>query len=142
MAIQDAIEAIDREISKLQQVKELLGEGQEPAPAGKRRGRPIGSTNKTQAREESAPTRAKRVMSAEGKARIADAQKKRWADKRSPPIPQKKTDKKVSPPSSGMALKKLPVKKVAAKKVAAARKTAAFPTLAETSTPEAGETTA
>jgi hypothetical protein len=64
------IEQIDAEISKLQQAKLLLIEATAASGATKRRpGRP--RTSKV--------VSARRVMSAEGKARIAAAQRLRWA---------------------------------------------------------------
>ncbi len=76
----EILEAIDVEIAKLQQVRAMLA-GSADAISGletlaKRRGRPKGSGNKSAA---PAKKSAKRVMSAEGKARIAAAQKARWA---------------------------------------------------------------
>ena len=74
MANKEVIAAIDKEINRLQQARDILaGEEEEIAPRGrnlakqvikKRVGRPAGS---------------KRVLSAEARKRIADAQKKRWA---------------------------------------------------------------
>ena len=69
------IALIDEQISKLQQVRSLIVES---APAPKR-GRPGRSTAAAGASAKAAVTAPKRVMSAEGKARIAAAQKKRWA---------------------------------------------------------------
>lgn len=78
MQIADLIAAIDSEIERLQQARTLLAEADTTTetPTPKRGpGRPKGTrTNAT-----TAPVRKPRVMSAEGKARIAAAQKKRWA---------------------------------------------------------------
>ena len=71
MAQQALVEAIDREIAKLREVRRILADGDgEPADArssapatAKRAGRPKG---------------AKRQLSPEARARIAAAQKKRW----------------------------------------------------------------
>ena len=85
MQVQALIAALDEEIARLRQARELIGGTTEV----KRRGRPKGSTNKSAGT--SAPSKAKatraaaggarprRQMSAEGKARIAAAQKARWA---------------------------------------------------------------
>jgi hypothetical protein len=63
------IEAIDAEISRLQQVRSLLaqstGIGTKIATAGRKAGRPA--------------KKAKRTLSPEARAKIAAAQKKRWA---------------------------------------------------------------
>ncbi len=76
----EILEAIKVEIAKLQQVRAMLvGSSDaisEVESVAKRRGRPKGSVNKPAA---PAKKSAKRVMSAEGKARIAAAQKARWA---------------------------------------------------------------
>jgi hypothetical protein len=73
------IAEIDAQISKLQQARALLSGS--PASAG--RGRPKGSKNAVAA-PPAAPAKAprKRKLSAEGRKRIADAMKKRWAERR------------------------------------------------------------
>jgi hypothetical protein len=79
------IEQIDAEISKLQQAKALLT-GATSTPAKRALGRPTANN------EVSKPVvsiTTKRVMSAEGKAKIAEAQKRRWAK-------SKKADKKAA----------------------------------------------
>jgi hypothetical protein len=68
------IAEIDAQISKLQQARTLLAGT--AAPAG--RGRPKGSKNASSA----ATPRKKRKLSPEGRKRIADAMKKRWAERR------------------------------------------------------------
>ena len=73
MEVSRIISEIDAQISKLQQARALLA-GTTPA-AG--RGRPKGSKNGSAA---AAPR--KRKLSPEGRKRIADAMKKRWADRR------------------------------------------------------------
>jgi hypothetical protein len=69
------IAEIDAQISKLQQARALLAGGSVPA-ARTGRGRPKGSKNTAAA----APR--KRKLSPEGRKRIADAMKKRWAERR------------------------------------------------------------
>jgi hypothetical protein len=69
------ISEIDAQISKLQQARALLA-GTTTAPSG--RGRPKGSKNVVAA----AATPRKRKLSPEGRKRIADAMKKRWAERR------------------------------------------------------------
>jgi len=81
---------IDMQISKLQQARALLSEsGVAAGPAVKRagRGRPKGSKNsvKKGATKVTAPVAAvkpKRKLSPEGRKRIAEAMKKRWAERR------------------------------------------------------------
>jgi hypothetical protein len=72
MNTQEILSIIDGEITKLQQARALLNGHSEPAAIKRAPGRP---------KKVVAPmkTVAKRTMSAEGKARIAAAQKKRWA---------------------------------------------------------------
>ena len=87
MALQDVIAQIDAEISKLQQAKALLG-GTAAAvvPAVKKsgRGRPKGSKNavKAEAGKPEPSSKAKRRLSPEGRKAIADAMKRRWAERR------------------------------------------------------------
>jgi hypothetical protein len=72
------IAEIDGQIAKLQQARALLAEGGAAAPrAG--RGRPKGSKNLATA---AAPKTGKRKLSPEGRTRIAEAMKKRWAERR------------------------------------------------------------
>jgi hypothetical protein len=71
------LEEIDAQISKLQQARELLSGT--VVKIGKGRGRPKGSKNaKTVAK--AAPR--KRKISPEGRKRIAEAMKRRWAERR------------------------------------------------------------
>jgi hypothetical protein len=78
------IAEIDGQIAKLQQARALLA-GNSAAPrAG--RGRPKGSKNAVAAKETAAaPVARKRKLSPEGRKRIADAMKKRWAERRKQP---------------------------------------------------------
>ena len=76
MEVSRIIAEIDEQISKLQQARELLSG---TAVKVKGRGRPKGSKYaKTAAK--AAPR--KRKISAEGRKRIAEAMKKRWAERR------------------------------------------------------------
>jgi hypothetical protein len=71
---------IDQEIARLQHARDLLA-GDQP-----RRGRPRGSKSvKKEAKAVKAaakPGRKKRKLSAEGRKRIADAMRKRWAERK------------------------------------------------------------
>jgi hypothetical protein len=94
----DAIAQIDAEIvdlqeklSNLQQAKALLsgsGSATVAAPAVKSgRGRPKGSKNASKIAEVSSPAKAakapaKRTLSPEGRKAIAEAMKRRWAERR------------------------------------------------------------
>jgi hypothetical protein len=79
------IAEIDGQISKLQQARALLADTATPT-AHVGRGRPKGSKNgvsiAASASTAAAPTTRKRKLSPEGRKRIADAMKKRWADRR------------------------------------------------------------
>lgn len=66
---EDLLAAIDQEIARLQSARNLLAGSEE----AKRRGRPAG-TGKKQAK--------KRTLSASARAKIAEAQRKRWAASR------------------------------------------------------------
>ena len=89
MAMQDVLTQIDREIAKLQQARALLA-GTPEAPvdaivAGKKpgRGRPKGSKNAGTSAPAAPAKKGKRQLSPEGRKAIADAMKRRWAEKRS-----------------------------------------------------------
>jgi hypothetical protein len=69
MSIESIIAEIDAEISRLTQVRSLL--------AGSRSINSSGAKKKTS--RNPSKTRKKRVLSAEARKRIADAQRKRWA---------------------------------------------------------------
>jgi hypothetical protein len=72
------IAEIDAQISKLQQARELLAGT--TAKIGKGPGRPKGSKN-AKGTAKAAPSK-KRRLSPEGRKRIADAMKRRWAERR------------------------------------------------------------
>jgi len=71
---------LDAQISKLQQARALLA-GTTTQLARTNRGRPKGSKN-TSAPTAPAAAPRKRKLSPEGRKRIADAMKKRWAERR------------------------------------------------------------
>jgi hypothetical protein len=79
MEVSRIIAEIDAEISKLQQARQLLS-GTTVAEPGKGRGRPKGTKN-VKATSPAAPS-SKRKLSPEGRKRIADAMKRRWAERR------------------------------------------------------------
>ncbi len=86
MAISDILANIDRDIAKLQQAYALLSGGTAPT-AKKKAGRPrkIAAAPKkaaTVAPAATKPAKKKRVLSPEGRKRIAEAAKKRWATKK------------------------------------------------------------
>ena len=85
MALTDVIAQIDSEISILQQARALLSGGN-AAPAEKKagRGRPKGSKNAV-AETPQSETAAKRKLSPEGRKAIAEAMKRRWAERRKQP---------------------------------------------------------
>ena len=97
MQVQELISALDQEIARLRQARELITGTEAP----KRRGRPKGSTNKAKSQggangkvtpgRSASSTKPKRQMSPEGKARIAAAQKARWAAQKASPGTAKKT---------------------------------------------------
>ena len=108
------IQGLRAEINKLQRVLDLLLEQTtEPEPV-RRPGRPKGSANKAISfnPEEFAPK--KRTISAEGKARIAAAQKKRWAAQKA--TPAKRPSKTVSPKLAGKVARKTAKKSAGAGK--------------------------
>lgn len=79
MKVEDILAGIDQEITRLQQARNLLA-GDLP-----RRGRPKGSTSAKKAAKtasKATPSRRKRRLSAEGRKRIAEAMRKRWAERK------------------------------------------------------------
>lgn len=102
MDIRKIVAEIDAKIASLQQARAVLVELDESAVMGKpRRGRPRGSTNaaKTAAVKAAKPVARKRNLSPEGRKRIADAMKRRWAERR-------KTMKKEAAPRKEASVKK------------------------------------
>lgn len=92
----DVIAQIDAEIAKLQQAKTLLSGAAAVVKTG-RRGRPKGSKNTvsattapatktaTKAATKTAAKTSKRNLSPEGRKAIAEAMKRRWAERRKQP---------------------------------------------------------
>lgn len=130
MNIPEVLRALDAQISQLQHARQLLSaststpiQSKEP---GKRRGRPPGTAKTV---EVEAKPAGKRTMSEEGKARIAAAQKKRWARSKAarvaatPPVAAKKSTppaKKAGPKNTVQAATpaRTAAKKASAKKTA------------------------
>ena len=80
MDVTRILSEIDAEISRLQQARAaLVGLGGSNVVVKARRGRPKGSTNAAKAAK---PAKRTRTLSPEGRKRIADAMKKRWAERR------------------------------------------------------------
>lgn len=79
MEVNRIIAEIDLQISKLQQARDLLA-GSQVVRVG--RGRPKGSKNAAKEAEAGEAPVRKRKLSPEGRKRIADAMKKRWAERR------------------------------------------------------------
>ena len=87
MDVTRIISEIDAEISRLQQARAALSaiNGTSVGVAIKvkgKRGRPKGSTNKTTATKAPKAAKKKRNLSPEGRKAIADAMKRRWAERR------------------------------------------------------------
>jgi len=135
MNTHEILEAIDKQITQLQQARALLSDAPVAAraitattkPGGKRRGRPKGSVAKKLGSITLKPAKKVRAtMSAEGKARIAAAQKARWAALKKntnvakPPAKKsavKQSKKTVAPAKKALSAKRAPaVKSVAPKK--------------------------
>jgi hypothetical protein len=68
MSIAEIVKALDAEIARLQQAKQLLSDFSED-----------GSSRGTRRRSDPAAGKKRRVLSAEARQRIAEAQRKRWA---------------------------------------------------------------
>jgi mono/diheme cytochrome c family protein len=76
MGVSEILATIDQEIAQLQEAKALLGGGAAPA-AKKKAGRPKRAA--AVASVATMPAKKKRKLSPEGRKRIAEAVKKRWA---------------------------------------------------------------
>jgi len=84
MGVAEILATIDNEIAQLQLARALLSGVAAPA-AKKKAGRPkkvVAEANKAIAPTTIKPAKKKRKLSPEGRKRIADAAKKRWAAKR------------------------------------------------------------
>ncbi len=150
MNLPEVLRALDAQIAQLQQARQLLSDSAStPAPSiepAKRRGRPPAVTKAVEA-----TPAGKRTMSEEGKARIAAAQKKRWAKSKkaakaaAAPVIAKKTSapakkapaKKAAAPVKPAAPAKAVTKKVAApvKKASIPKKPVKAPQAAESAEP-------
>ena len=78
MAYENIIKAIDSELSRLQNIRQMMDETpvELSTPPASKRGRPKGSKNPAKVE---APTPTKRTMSDEARARIGQATRKRHA---------------------------------------------------------------
>lgn len=81
MDVTQILSAIDAEISRLQQARDAVAalDGASPVPA-RRPGRPKG-TKSTAAAGSEAPQKRKRNLTPEGRKRIQEAMKRRWAER-------------------------------------------------------------
>lgn len=80
MDVSKIVAEIDAQIASLQQARAVLAGLERSAVSEKpRRGRPKGSVN---AQKSTAPAARKRSLSPEGRKRIAEAMKRRWAERR------------------------------------------------------------
>jgi len=83
MDVSKIVAEIDAKIASLQQARAVLvGLDDAVVVAKPRRGRPKGSTNAAKAVSAAKPAKRKRNLSPEGRKRIAEAMKKRWAERR------------------------------------------------------------
>lgn len=118
----DILHALDSEIDRLQQARTLLADAPDVLPeavaARRGPGRPKGAVQAPV----KAPAAKKRTMSPEGRARIAAAQKARWAKLHKPAkkaAASSKTATKQVAKSAKKATKKATGRKAVAKKVTA-----------------------
>ena len=84
MEVRTIIAEIDAQIAKLQQARTLLS-GVEAQASARRPGRPKGSKNSATATPVLPKKVAGRKLSPEGRKRIADAMKRRWAERKKSP---------------------------------------------------------
>ncbi len=76
MDVSKLLAEIDAEITRLQQGRAAIAALGGDSPVKRKRGRPKGSVNSPK------PAKKKRNLSPEGRKRIAEAMKKRWAEQR------------------------------------------------------------
>ena len=84
MEVSKIIAEIDAQIAKLQQARELLSGG-ETQTSARRPGRPKGSKNASSAAQAAPKKATSRNLSPEGRKRIAEAMKRRWAERKKAP---------------------------------------------------------
>jgi hypothetical protein len=83
MDVSKIVAEIDAKIASLQQARAVLvGLDDVTIVTKPRRGRPKGSTKAAKAIAAAKPTKRKRNLTPEGRKRIADAMKRRWAERR------------------------------------------------------------
>jgi hypothetical protein len=92
MDVNRIISELDTEIARLQQIRSALGgigtSAAVSAPVKGKRGRPKGSKNATSSKTAAvaapkpAAAKKQRKLTPEGRKRIADAMKRRWAERR------------------------------------------------------------
>lgn len=87
MDVSRILSEIDAEIARLQQARSALIGISSSGTVAPRRGRPKGSVNK-----KTAKSRRKRNLTPEGRKRIADAMKRRWAERRASTKPSGKKE--------------------------------------------------
>jgi hypothetical protein len=79
MAISDILVSIDQDIARLQQARTVLGGGAVAVPKKVGRPKKVGAVAERAAKAPAAKRAKKRNLSPEGRKRIADAVKRRWA---------------------------------------------------------------
>lgn len=80
MQVSEILQEIDKEISRLQQVRALLaGDTANEAPRRRGRKKKVVTSSSTAAKTVG---KTKRKLSPEGRKRIADAMKRRWAERK------------------------------------------------------------
>jgi len=83
MDVSKIVAEIDAKIASLQQARAVLvGLDESSVVVTKRRGRPKGSKNAAKSVAAAKPAKRKRNLSPEGRKRIAEAMKRRWAERR------------------------------------------------------------
>jgi len=83
MDVSKILAEIDSKIASLQQARAaIVGLDGVSVSDKPRRGRPKGSTNAAKKTKAAKPAKRKRNLTPEGRKRIADAMKRRWAERR------------------------------------------------------------
>ena len=82
MDVTKIVAEIDAEIARLQEARAAIVGLNGSAPTGKRRGRPKGSVNVAKPAKAATSAKKKRNLSPEGRKKIQEAMKRRWAERR------------------------------------------------------------
>lgn len=94
MQISEMIQDLDRQIEKLQKARQSLAEVENPGAKGSTRSAASRKNMPTRPVEVVVLPKPKKPMSAESRKKIADATRRRWAERRTATVPKVKISAK------------------------------------------------